>query len=77
MPPWMRVVAVDPETLRPLPEGELGMLRIFDLANVDSVLAIQTEDLGRAWKDRIELAGRASGAELRGCSLLTEMLVSD
>jgi acyl-CoA synthetase (AMP-forming)/AMP-acid ligase II len=74
MPPWMRVVAVNPETLQPLPEGELGMLRIFDLANVDSVLAIQTEDLGRAWRNRIELAGRASGAELRGCSLLTEMI---
>lgn len=72
MPPWVRVAAVDPETLQPLPAGETGMLRIFDLANVDSVMAIQTEDLGRAWQDRVELAGRASGAELRGCSLLTE-----
>ena len=75
MPPWVRVSAVDPETMQPLPAGAVGMLRIFDLANVDSVLAIQTEDLGRAWRDRIELAGRASGAELRGCSLLTEQLV--
>ncbi|MDZ7305049.1 MAG: hypothetical protein ONB44_23205 [candidate division KSB1 bacterium] len=72
LPPWVRVHAVDPETLEILPEGESGLLRIFDLANVDSVLAIQTEDLGRAWQDRIELLGRATGAELRGCSLLTE-----
>ncbi len=77
MPPWMRVLAVDPETLQPLPAGEIGLLRIFDLANVDSVMAIQTEDLGRAWQDRIELAGRASGAELRGCSLLTEAIVHE
>ena len=75
MPPWVRVVAVDPGTFKPLPAGETGMLRIFDLANADSVLAIQTEDLGRAWPDRIELVGRASKAELRGCSLLTESIV--
>jgi len=50
------------------------LLRIYDLANVDSVMAIQTEDVGRAWQDGIELIGRASGAELRGCSLLTEMI---
>jgi hypothetical protein len=74
-PPWVRVAAVDPETLEILPEGEIGLLRIFDLANVDSVMAIQTEDLGRAWQDRIELLGRATGAELRGCSLLTEAIV--
>jgi len=74
MPPWVRVAAVDPEYLKILPEGEIGLLRIFDLANVDSVMAIQTEDLGRARQDRLELVGRATGAELRGCSLLTEAI---
>jgi len=74
LPPWVRVVAVDPEHLEILPAGELGLLRIFDLANVDSVMAIQTEDLGRAWQNRLELIGRAAGAELRGCSLLTETI---
>ena len=74
LPPWMRVVAFDTNTIRPLPAGEIGMLRMYDLANVDSVFAIQTEDLGRAWQDRIELHGRASAAELRGCSLLTELI---
>jgi len=76
-PSWVRVAAVDPETLAVLPNGEIGLLRIFDLANVDSVMAIQTEDLGRAWQDRLELLGRASGAELRGCSLLTEMIAQN
>jgi len=74
-PPWTRVVAVDPATLEMLPDGETGMLRIFDLANFDSVVAIQTEDLGRAWPDRMELLRRATGAELRGCSLLTESIL--
>lgn len=75
VPPWTRVVAVDPETLEILPDGETGILRVYDLANIDSVLTIQTEDMGRAWPDRIELLRRASGAELRGCSLLTEALM--
>ena len=74
-PPWVRVVAVDPATLEPVPAGEIGMLRVLDLANVDSVVAIQTEDLGRAWLDRMELLRRASGAERRGCSLLTESIL--
>jgi len=74
-PPWTRVVAVDPATLEILPDGETGMLRIFDLANIDSVVAIQTEDVGRAWPDRMELLRRATGAELRGCSLLTESIL--
>lgn len=73
--PWTRAVAVDPATLEILPDGEMGMLRIFDLANVDSVIALQTEDLGRAWPDRVELLRRATGAELRGCSLLTESIL--
>ncbi|MGH7595013.1 MAG: long-chain fatty acid--CoA ligase [bacterium] len=76
-PPWVRVAAADPKTLEILPEGEIGLLRIFDLANVDSVMAIQTEDLGHAWQDRLELLGRATGAELRGCSLLTEAIVKN
>ena len=74
MPPWVRVAAIAPNTMQPLPPGEIGMLRVYDLANVDSVLAIQTEDLGRAWQDRLELLGRASDADLRGCSLLAEMI---
>ena len=74
MPPWVRVVAIDPDSMQVLPAGEIGMLKVYDLANIESVMAIQTEDLGRAWQDRIELIGRASGAELRGCSMLTEMM---
>jgi len=75
VPPWVRIAAVDPENLNILPEGEAGLLRIFDLANVDSVMAIQTADVGSAWENRLELVGRAGGAELRGCSLLTETSV--
>jgi hypothetical protein len=51
-------------------DGETGLIRVFDLANVFSVLAIQTEDLGIRRGDGFELVGRATLAEPRGCSLM-------
>lgn len=69
-PPWMRVVPVDAETGAPV-RGE-GVLRFVDLCNVDSVLAIETMDLGRVDGDRVTLRGRLEGAEARGCSMRAE-----
>jgi hypothetical protein len=70
-PPWAQVQIVSPETGREVAEGETGLIRIFDLANVFSVAAIQTEDLGICRGDGFELIGRAQLAEPRGCSLTT------
>jgi hypothetical protein len=70
-PPWARVQIISPETGREVAEGETGLIRIFDLANVFSVAAIQTEDLGVRRGDGFELIGRAQLAEPRGCSLMT------
>jgi hypothetical protein len=70
-PPWARVQIVSPETGREVAEGGTGLIRIFDLANVFSVLAIQTEDLGIRRGEQFELIGRAALAEARGCSLMT------
>jgi len=74
-PGWVRTIAVDPETLEPLPEGRPGILRHFDLANLDSVVALQTSDLGRVTPRGFVLTGRAGGAEARGCSLAMEELL--
>lgn len=70
-PPWARALVVSPETGAEVPEGATGLLRIVDLANVASVLAIQTEDLAVRRGDGFELLGRAAASEPRGCSLLT------
>jgi hypothetical protein len=70
-PPWCRAQVISPETGREVSEGETGLLRIFDLANVRSVLAIQTEDLAVKRSDGFELVGRATQAEPRGCSLMS------
>lgn len=74
-PAWVRATPVDPETLAPLPPGEVGVLRIDDAANLDSVSAILTSDLATCPADGtrgIDLHGRASGVALRGCSLAVE-----
>ncbi len=67
-PPWVRGRVIDPETNAPAQIGESGLLRLFDLANVYSVMTIQTDDLARSTPDGFRLLGRAS-AEVRGCSL--------
>lgn len=71
-PGWMRVTAVDPNTLSPVPRGEVGIARIEDLANIDSVCAIQTADRIVEVDDGFVLLGRAPGSTPRGCSLAME-----
>jgi len=68
-PPWVRAQIISPETGREVADGKTGLVRIFDLANVFSVAAIQTEDLGIRRGEGFELLGRAQPAEPRGCSL--------
>ena len=69
-PPWARALVVSTETGSEVAEGETGLVRVFDLANVFSVMAIQTEDLGIRRASGFELIGRAALAEPRGCSLM-------
>ena len=71
-PPWLRVIPVDPATLEPVPTGEVGIARIVDLGNIDSAVAIQTQDRVRRVEGGIVLLGRAAGAPPRGCSLAIE-----
>ncbi|ACY17744.1 acyl-protein synthetase, LuxE [Haliangium ochraceum] len=46
-PPWCAVRILDPAQLTPLPVGDEGLVSFFDLANVDSVAAVVTGDMGR------------------------------
>jgi hypothetical protein len=75
-PPWARATIVSPETGLEAPPGKPGLIRVLDLANVFSALAIQTEDLGVRRGDGFELAGRAEAAEPRGCSLMATDLAA-
>jgi outer membrane receptor protein involved in Fe transport len=74
-PPWVRVTGVDPETLAPVVEGDVGLARIEDLANVDSAVVVLAQDRIRRVAGGVELLGRAPGAPPRGCSIaIDEML---
>ena len=85
-PPWLRVRALDPVTLEEVPAGAEGLLAFFDLANVGSVCHVLTEDVGTVLAGNVSaghgpasgvrLAGRARGAEPRGCSLAMDELMS-
>ena len=69
-PPWMRVCAVDPGTGAPT---RRGLLRFVDLANDQTVLAIETRDQGELLPgNRVALLGRLPGGPPRGCSLTVE-----
>jgi hypothetical protein len=68
-PPWLGVAAVDPSSLKRVADGNPGLLRFFDLANVGSVSAILTGDLGVIQDGTVMVLGRAEEAEARGCAL--------
>ncbi|HUF11614.1 MAG TPA: hypothetical protein VMN78_00775 [Longimicrobiales bacterium] len=77
VPPWVRTRAVDPDTLAPVAPGNVGILQHFDLANLGSVVAVQTEDLGVVDGTRFTLLGRSPGAQPRGCSIAMDILLQD
>ncbi len=68
--PWSRVELLSPETGKPAGPGEVGMIRVVDLANVCSVCSVWTEDLGLLKDGGLELIGRRQSAEAKGCSLM-------
>jgi hypothetical protein len=69
-PPWARVQVISPETGHEVEEGETGLVRVLDLANVYSIASVQTEDLAVRRGSGFQLLGRAVAAEPRGCSLM-------
>jgi len=74
LPPWMKAVAVDPATGTPAPTG---LLRFFDLSNHQTVMAIETMDVGTIHPGgRVTLHGRLPGAIARGCSLTVEDIIN-
>lgn len=88
-PAWVRTEVVDPRRSgpdgpEPVADGAVGLLRHFDLANVERPAMIQSEDLGRRIATRpgdrgpetvgFEILGRIKGAEPRGCSLTIDDL---
>lgn len=75
-PPWLRVTAVDANTLRRKEIGAVGLIRCHDLLNLGSSAAILTSDLGVVHDDgTFTVRGRASGATPRGCARAMDHLL--
>ncbi len=75
-PHWVRTVVIDIEQMDKKPLGEKGIIVHYDLANVNSVLGILTEDVGIQTEEGFYLLGRAEGAEAKGCSLVVEQFLA-
>lgn len=75
-PPWARGLVVHPDSGEEVGEGEAGVLRLFDPANLGSVCAIQTRDLAIRRGGDFELIGRDPAALPRGCSLAADALLT-
>ena len=82
-PSWTRVRVIDPLTNTDSKPGEPGHLVIYDLANLDSVMAIRTQDLAVQSKTDLEqetssfsLLGRDPSALPRGCSRSSDEILS-
>ncbi len=76
--PWMKMLLRDeddPLTLRP--SGE-GLLNIIDLANRYSCSFISTDDVVKISEDgSFEILGRMDNSDIRGCSLLGSLRISN
>ena len=70
--PTMRVFARDiTDPLAPQKPGRTGALNIIDLANLDTISFIGTDDLGRCYPDgSFEVLGRLDASDVRGCNLM-------
>jgi hypothetical protein len=75
-PPWTRAIVVHPENGQPCNDGETGILKIWDLANLGSVAVLQTRDLATRRGDAFELIGRDPAALPRGCSIAAHALLA-
>jgi long-chain-fatty-acid---luciferin-component ligase len=78
VPPWLTVLARDPETLAPLPSGETGVIAFLDPTALSYPAFVLTDDLGAVATDgcpcgrvgdALVLDRRLSSVEERGCGL--------
>ena len=74
-PPWMQVsIRNRLNPLRPVDDGQEGLIGIIDLANWASCPFVLTGDLGVKRNDgAFQVLGRANKYHLRGCNFLLEV----
>ncbi len=76
-PAWTAIRVVDVFSGNQAADGEVGYLEIIDLANLDTVSAMRTQDLAIATGERSYiLIGRDPAAVARGCSRGVDALLT-
>ena len=71
-PCWIKTRVVNPLTGADMPKGEAGVLVHTDLAHINVVNSILTEDTGIKTDDGFFLLGRAKGTNSKGCSIAVD-----
>jgi phenylacetate-coenzyme A ligase PaaK-like adenylate-forming protein len=73
LPQWMDVRIREVNDPFSFVQGEkTGGINIIDLANLYSCSFIETQDLGKRFKDSFQLMGRFDQSDVRGCNLMVE-----
>lgn len=72
--PSLRVLTREiTDPLSPQAVGKSGGVNLIDLANLDTISFIATDDLGKVYADgSFEIIGRMDASDIRGCNLLVE-----
>lgn len=73
-PKWLRVSIRDPENpMQEVPDGQVGLIGIMDLANLYSCSFILTGDVGiKRMGEAFQVKGRWKKTNLRGCNFLID-----
>lgn len=77
--PWMKVIALNPENGEPVPDGEEGILAIYDASSISYPCFILSDDMGKVVSEVkcqcgragqvVEITRRVERVETRGCAL--------
>lgn len=71
-PKYMKVVIKDiNDPFNTIENDNVGVINVFDLANVHSCCFIETKDIGKRFANgKFEVLGRIDNSEARGCNML-------
>ena len=73
---WVRTRVLKPGSHEEVPDEGIGLLSIYDLANLGSSISIMTSDLAKRKGNTFELLGRNKKSTPRGCSRASDEMLS-
>jgi len=73
---WVKTRVLKPGSEEEVSDGEIGLLSIYDLANLGSSVSIMTNDLAKRKGNTFELIGRDKNSTPRGCSRAADEMLS-